>query len=175
MSMIHQNIEGCFLIRNNIFDDERGLFFEAMNQKILNDLNVPKIEQVNISKSKYGVFRGFHYQVENELTQFVTCIKGEVLDFGIDLRKDSPTFGNIVKANLSEKNFHTLFLPPGVAHGFLSISNESVLLYHVHGSYIKEHERGVNYLSLDLDLPFKPTIINNRDASWPNFDNCEYI
>ena len=84
-------------------------------------------------------------------------------------------FGNIVKANLSEKNYHTLFLPPGVAHGFLSISNESVLLYHVHGSYIKEHERGVNYLSLDLDLPFKPKIINNRDASWPNFDNCEYM
>ena len=108
MSMIHQNIEGCFLIRNNIFDDERGLFFEAMNQKILNDLNVPKIEQVNISKSKYGVFRGFHYQVENELTQFVTCIKGEVLDFGIDLRKDSPTFGNIVKANLSEKLSHII-------------------------------------------------------------------
>ena len=66
-----------------------------------------------------------------------------------------------------------MYLPPGIAHGFLSISNESVLLYHVHGSYIKEYERGVNYLSLDLDLPFKPKIINNRDASWPNFDNCE--
>ena len=175
MKLINQNIEGCALIQNNVFDDERGLFFEAMNQKILSDLNVPRIEQVNISKSKYGVFRGFHYQVQNELTQFVTCIKGAVLDFGVDLRKDSPTIGNLVKANLSEKNHHTLFLPPGIAHGFLSISNERVLLYHVHGSYIKEHERGVNYLSLDLDLPFKPKIINNRDASWPNFDNCEYM
>ena len=140
MKLINQNIEGCALIQNNVFDDERGLFFEAMNQKILSDLNVPRIEQVNISKSKYGVFRGFHYQGQNELTQFVTCIKGAVLDFGVDLRKDSPTFGNLVKANLSEENHHTLYLPPGIAHGFLSISNESVLLYHVHGSYIKENE-----------------------------------
>ena len=164
MKMINQNIEGCVLIQNDVYDDERGLFFEAMNEEILNNLSVPKIDQVNISKSKYGVFRGFHYQVNNKLTQFVTCIKGEVLDFGVDLRKNSPTFGNIVQANLSEKNHDTLYLPPGIAHGFLSISKESVLLYHVHGSYIKEYERGLNYTSLDLDIPFKPEIINNRDS-----------
>ena len=93
MKMTNQNIEGCVLIHNNIFDDERGIFFEAMNQTILNDLNVPKIEQVNISKSNYGVFRGFHSQVHNELTQFVTCIKREVLDFEDDpsvLKPQSP-------------------------------------------------------------------------------------
>ena len=76
MKMINQNIEGCVLIQNDVYDDERGLFFEAMNEEILNNLSVPKIDQVNISKSKYGVFRGFHYQVNNKLTQFVTCIKG---------------------------------------------------------------------------------------------------
>jgi len=154
MKMIKQNIEGCVLIQNDVYDDERGLFFEAMNKEILNNLSIPKIDQVNISKSKYGVFRGFHYQINNKLTQFVTCIKGEVLDFGIDLRKDSSTFGNVVQANLSDQNHDTLYLPPGIAHGFLSISKESVLLYHVHGSYIKEYERGLNYLSLDLEMPF---------------------
>jgi dTDP-4-dehydrorhamnose 3,5-epimerase len=175
MKMISQNVEGCVLIKNDVYDDERGLFFEVMNEEILNNLSVPKIDQVNISKSKYGVFRGFHYQVNNKLTQFVTCIKGEVLDFGVDLRKDSPTFGNIVQANLSEKNHDTLYLPSGIAHGFLSISKESVLLYHVHGSYIKEYERGLNYTSLDLDIPFKPEIINNRDSNWPNFNECELL
>jgi len=93
----------------------------------------------------------------------------------VDLRKNSPTFGNIVQANLSEKNHDTLYLPPGIAHGFLSISKESVLLYHVHGSYIKEYERGLNYISLDLDIPFKPEIINNRDSNWPNFNECELL
>jgi|TARA_B110000114_G_scaffold175600_1_gene205309 dTDP-4-dehydrorhamnose 3,5-epimerase len=175
MKMIRQNVEGCVLIKNDVYDDERGLFFEVMNEEILNNLSVPKIDQVNISKSKYGVFRGFHYQVHNKLTQFVTCIRGEVLDFGVDLRKNSATFGNIVKANLSETNHDTLYFPPGIAHGFLSISKESVLLYHVHGSYVQEYERGLNFLSLDLDMPFKPEIINKRDSSWPNFDDCEYI
>jgi dTDP-4-dehydrorhamnose 3,5-epimerase len=175
MKMINQNIEGCVLIQNDIYDDERGLFFEAMNEEILKKLSVSSIDQVNISKSKYGVFRGLHYQVNNKLTQFVTCIKGEVLDFGVDLRKDSPTFGNIVQANLSDKNHYTLYLPPGIAHGFLSISKESVLLYHVNGSYIKEYERGLNYLSLDLDIPFTPEIINKRDAEWPNFNECELL
>ncbi len=175
MKMIKQNIEGCVLIQNDVYDDERGLFFEAMNKEILNNLSIPKIDQVNISKSKYGVFRGFHYQINNKLTQFVTCIKGEVLDFGIDLRKDSSTFGNVVQANLSDQNHDTLYLPPGIAHGFLSISKESVLLYHVHGSYIKEYERGLNYLSLDLEMPFKPKIINKRDSNWPNFNDCELL
>jgi dTDP-4-dehydrorhamnose 3,5-epimerase len=175
MKMINQKIQGCVLIQNDTYHDNRGLFFEAMNQDILKKLSVSKIDQVNISKSNYGVFRGFHYQINNQLTQFVTCIKGEVLDFGIDLRKESPTFGSIVRANLSEKNHDTLYLPPGVAHGFLSISNETVLLYHVHGSYIKECERGLNYNSLKLDLPFKPKIINERDAGWPSFNDCEFL
>jgi dTDP-4-dehydrorhamnose 3,5-epimerase len=175
MKLIKQNIEGCFKIKNNIFDDERGSFFECMNQSILKQLSITNIDQVNISKSNEGVFRGFHYQVNEKLTQFVTCIKGEVIDFAVDLRRKSPTFRNIVRANLSDKNHDTLFLPPGLAHGFLSISNDTILVYHVTGKYIKEHERGVHYQSLNLELPFKPKIINARDVSWPDFEECEYL
>ena len=75
MKLINQNIEGCALIQNNVFDDERGLFFEAMNQKILSDLNVPRIEQVNISKSKYGVFRGFIIRSKMNLLSLLPALK----------------------------------------------------------------------------------------------------
>jgi dTDP-4-dehydrorhamnose 3,5-epimerase len=175
MKLIKQNINGCYKIENEVFKDKRGLFFECINEKILNKLSVARIDQTNISKSHYGVFRGFHYQVEEQLTQFVTCIKGEVLDFALDIRKDSSTFGNVVEAKLSEENHHTLYLPPGLAHAFLSVSNESILLYHVAGKYVKGKERGVNFNSLGLQLPFYPKIINDRDLSWPNFEDCEYI
>ena len=175
MNLIEQNIQGCILIENAIFSDKRGVFFEVMNEKLLQKLDVPKIDQVNISKSHHGVFRGLHYQVKERLTQFVTCIKGEVLDFAVDMRKDSPTFGNVVKANLSQEDHNTFYLPPGLAHGFLSISKEAVLLYHVAGKYVKEYERGVNFNSLDLGLPFIPEIIHDRDNNWPDFKNCDYL
>ena len=175
MKFINQNIQGCILIENAIFSDKRGAFFEVMNQELLQKLGVPKIDQVNISKSHYGVFRGLHYQVNEKLTQFVTCIKGEVLDFAVDMRKDSSTFGNVVKANLSQDDHNTFYLPPGLAHGFLSISKEAVLLYHVAGKYTKECERGVNFNSLELELPFTPEIINDRDNNWRDFKNCDYL
>jgi len=175
MNLIEQNIQGCMLIENTIFSDQRGAFFEVMNEELLQRLDVLKIDQVNISKSKHGVFRGFHYQVKERLTQFVTCIKGEVLDFAVDMRKDSPTFGNVVAVNLSQENHNTLYLPPGLAHGFLSVSKEAVLLYHVTGKYVKECERGVNFNSLSLELPFFPEIINDRDSNWPNFKDCDYL
>ena len=129
MNLIEQNIQGCMLIENTIFSDQRGAFFEVMNQELLQTLDILKIDQVNISKSKHGVFRGFHYQVKERLTQFVTCIKGEVLDFAVDMRKDSPTFGNVVAANLSQENHNTLYLPSGLAHGFLNISKEFAALF----------------------------------------------
>ena len=175
MNLIEQNIKGCMLIENAIFSDKRGAFFEVMNEELLQKLDVPKIDQVNISKSHHGVFRGLHYQVKERLTQFVTCIKGEVLDFAVDMRKDSSTFGNVVKANLSQENHNTFYLPPGLAHGFLSISKEAVLLYHVAGKYVKECERGVNFNSLDLGLPFAPEIINDKDNNWPYFKDCDYL
>ena len=175
MEFIDQNITDCVLIQNTIFQDERGAFFEVMNNEIFKKLGVTKIDQVNISKSNEGVFRGFHYQVEEKLTHFVTCIKGEVIDFAVDMRLNSNTFGNVVRANLSQENHNTLYLPPGLAHGFINISKESVLLYHVAGKYVKKCERGVNFKSLDLDLPFSPRIINERDSNWPNFEDCEYL
>ena len=175
MKFIDQNIADCVLIENEIFKDDRGAFFEAMNNEILNTLGVTKIDQVNISKSNEGVFRGFHYQVQEKLTQFVTCIKGEVIDFAVDMRLNSKTFGKVISANLSQENHNTLYLPPGLAHGFLNISKESVLMYHIAGKYVKKCERGVNYNSLDLDLPFSPKIINDRDNNWPNFLDCEYL
>ena len=114
-----------------------------------------------------------HYQIVEPQNKFVSCIKGKVIDFAIDIRKKSDTFGKFIQIELNENKSETLFLPAGVAHGFLSLS-DSILLYLVSGTYLKEFERGINYKSIDLHLPEEPSIINERDINWPNFKEAEY-
>tara|TARA_B100001167_G_C16701203_1_gene271777 strand:+ start:219 stop:755 length:537 start_codon:yes stop_codon:yes gene_type:complete len=169
------DILGAFLISHQLFSDERGSFYESMNLSFLDKLNVPELTQTSISNSKYGVLRGMHYQVEEPLIQFVSCIRGEVIDLAVDLRKKSSSFGKTIKITLKEDNCQTLYLPTGVAHGFLCLSDKATMLYHICGSYNKKFERGVNYKSLNFKLPMEPKIINKRDSDFPTFEEAEYL
>ena len=168
-------ILGAFLINHQLFSDDRGSFYESMNLSTLNNFDVPELTQTSISNSKQGVLRGMHYQVEEPLIQFVSCIRGEVIDLAVDLRKNSSTFGKTIEIALKESNCQTLFLPQGVAHGFLCVSERATMLYHICGSYNKKFERGINYKSLNFKLPFEPKIINKRDSIWPIFNEAEYL
>ena len=168
-------ILGASLINHKLFADDRGSFYESMNLSTLNNFNVPELTQTSISRSKYGVLRGMHYQVEEPLIQFVSCIRGEVVDLVVDLRKNSSTFGKTIEVPLKESSCQTLFLPQGVAHGFLCVSERATMLYHICGSYNKKFERGINYKSLNFKLPFEPKIINKRDSIWPIFNEAEYL
>jgi dTDP-4-dehydrorhamnose 3,5-epimerase len=120
------------------------------------------------------VLRGLHYQVQQPQVKFISCLKGHVIDFAVDIRQDSESFGQVIQYDLREEKAETLYLPKGIAHGFISLAKTSVLLYLVSGIYNKSLERGVNYKSLNLDLPIEPTLINSRDDNWPNFDQAEY-
>ena len=166
-------IRGSYFIEHESFPDDRGLFYEIIGKDILDKVGKPELNKVNISKSKRGVFRGLHYQVQEPQVKFVSCIEGKIIDFAVDLRENSETFGELIQFELSEDKQETLFLPVGVAHGFLSLS-DSTLLYLVSGTYLKKFERGINYKSLGLNFPIKPLIINERDDNWPNFDEAEY-
>ena len=173
MELRETQIKGAYIIEHDSFEDERGFFYEILDKDILTKLGSPELNKVNISHSKYGVLRGLHYQVQQPQVKFVSCIKGKVMDFAVDVRESSDSFGEIIQFDLNEEKSETLFLPVGVAHGFLSLSR-SVLLYLVSGTYLKELERGINYKSLDIKLPIKPLVINSRDKNWPNFDEAEY-
>jgi len=168
------NIEGAFFIQHDSYLDERGSFYEIANQDILVKTNFPLINKVNISKSNFGVLRGLHYQIKEPQLKLISCIKGKIIDFAVDVRKDSNTFGQVIQLELNEDKPESLFLPLGVAHGFLSLSETSEVLYLVSGTYRKDLERGIDYKSLDLILPIEPTLINERDLNWPRFKEAEY-
>tara|TARA_B100000900_G_scaffold415480_1_gene445511 strand:- start:10755 stop:11294 length:540 start_codon:yes stop_codon:yes gene_type:complete len=169
------SIQGSHLISKPSISDERGSFHEVMNEDILDQISAMPNTQIYVSNSKRGVFRGMHYQIHTPQSKLITCIRGAVIDFAVDLRVESPTFLKTIKVELNEKNNYSVFLPKGLAHGFISLEDNSTLLYQINGGYFPENERGVHYSSLEIDLPFKPYLINDRDNSWPNIDDCEYF
>ena len=144
MKVTPLKIPDVLLIEPNVFEDERGWFYEAFNQKKFHDVVGEEITfvQDNHSKSKKGVLRGLHYQ-EAPFTQgkLVRVIAGEVFDVAVDIRKYSSTYGQWVSEILSAENKKQLWIPEGFAHGFLTLSNEAELLYKTTDYYSYEHEK----------------------------------
>lgn len=135
------------------FADERGYFMTGFNQECFEKeiANVKFIQQ-NISNSKKNVCRGLHFQVINPQGKLVQCIEGRVIDFAMDIRIDSPTFGKILAYNLDDPSLF-LFIPEGFAHGFISLTDKVLFQYFVTDKYNKEGERTINFLEeLDRNL-----------------------
>jgi len=149
------------LIEPDVFEDERGFFFESFNQQKFNEAIGENIifVQDNHSKSSKGVLRGLHYQ-EAPFAQgkLVRVVAGEVFDVAVDTRKESTTYGQWVAEILSADNRKQLWIPPGFAHGFLTITYEAELLYKTTEFYSKEHERCIHWKNNDFDI------------TWPNIN-----
>ncbi|MFM2035213.1 MAG: dTDP-4-dehydrorhamnose 3,5-epimerase [Pseudomonadota bacterium] len=136
-------IADVLLIEPKVFGDERGFFFESFNQRAFNQatgLNLDFVQD-NHSKSGQGVLRGLHYQVQQPQGKLVRVVAGEVFDVAVDIRPDSPTFGQWVGEILSADNKLQLWVPPGLAHGFLVLSETAEFLYKTTDYYAPEHER----------------------------------
>lgn len=172
MEFLSTYIDGVFIIKPKIIKDERGYFFESFSEREFNE-NVEKISfvQDNQSKSCYGVVRGLHFQKgEYAQSKLVRCVKGEILDVAVDLRKDSPTYGKYVSAVLSENNHHQLFIPRGFAHGFSVLSEEAIVQYKCDNFYNKESEGGINpfdeNLNIEWGVPKDKVILSEKDLKW---------
>jgi len=125
-----------------VFGDERGFFFESWNRRAFEAAGVPgEFVQDNHSRSRRGVLRGLHYQVEHAQGKLVRVIAGEVFDVAVDLRRSSPTFGRSMSRVLSAANRRMLWVPPGFAHGFLVLSEDAEFLYKTTDYWHPEHER----------------------------------
>lgn len=168
-------LKGCFILEPKVFEDSRGYFFESFNQKTFNKLIGQNINfiQDNESFSSQGVLRGLHYQIgEHAQTKLVRVIKGSVLDIAVDIRKDSPTFGEYVSLELSEENKQQLLIPRGFAHGFVVLSDTAIFSYKCDNYYNKESEGGIIYndkdLNIDWKLDEKEFIISEKDLQLPN-------
>ena len=178
MRFIETEIEGCFIMEYDRFNDYRGYFMVPFNRDELNNHLGHPIDfvQDNMSLSYYGVTRGLHYQTgEHSQSKLVTCIKGKVLDVAVDIRKDSKTFGKVVKVKLGQHNNRSLFIPKGCAHGFSTLTEEAIFYYKVDNHYNKESESGIMYndSTLNIDWLIHPDlqIVHERDLSFPDFLN----
>ncbi len=147
-------IKGVYVIEPKVFNDSRGYFFEAFKRDDF-ERNIGKVDfmQDNESKSSYGVLRGLHFQ-KGEFSQakLVRVIKGRVLDVAVDLRKSSPTFGQHIMVDLSEDNKRQFFIPRGMAHGFLVLSDEAIFTYKVDNVYAPHAESSIRFDDPDLNI-----------------------
>ena len=143
MNIKTTTFNGAFIIKPNVHIDERGLFMESFNQREVEKVLGRKIAfcQDNQTISKKGVLRGLHYQLPPfSQTKLVSVIQGKVLDVIVDVRKDSPTFGQYFSCELSAENKLKLFIPRGFAHGFITLSEISIFLYKVDQYYNVESD-----------------------------------
>ena len=136
-------IADVILLEPKVFGDERGFFFESFNHKVFEEATGVKAQfvQDNHSKSGKGVLRGLHYQAQNAQGKLVRVTQGAVFDVAVDIRKDSPTYGQWEGVILSAENKHQLWIPAGLAHGFLVLTDTAEFLYKTTDYYAPEHER----------------------------------
>ena len=177
-------IKGPMIIKPKIFLDDRGYFFESwnnleFNKKISREIN---FVQDNHSKSKYGVLRGLHYQLEPKAqAKLVRCTKGEVFDVLADIRKDSDTYGEWSSIILNEHNKLQFWIPEGFVHGFISLEDYSEVQYKTNEYWDKDHERSLFWKDPDLNIKWplansneKDKIItNHKDAIAPTLKEIE--
>ena len=167
-------IPDVILITPKVFADERGFFIETYQKDDFAKAGITsEFVQQNHSKSVKGVLRGLHYQKEPYAqAKLVRCIKGEIFDVAVDIRKRSDTFGKYVSAMLSEENKNMLYIPRGFAHGFEVISDEAEVIYSVDNIYSKESELGIiwNDSSIKINWPIKSPILSEKDKKWSNIN-----
>jgi len=180
MKVIETKLKGCFIIEPTIFGDERGYFFESFNKEKFKELTGVEIEfvQDNESFSTKGVLRGLHFQKGDDAqAKLVRVSQGNVLDIAVDIRKESPTFGQYVAIELSGENKKQFFIPRGFAHGFIVLSNTVTFLYKCDNLYKKESEGGIIYndkaLNIDWKLPESEFVISPKDTILPTLADAK--
>lgn len=141
---LETEIDGVIIVETQVFGDTRGYFMETYHKKKFSENGInAEFVQDNQSKSTKGVLRGLHFQKKYPQAKLVRVIKGEVFDVAVDLRIDSPTYGEYVGVVLSEENKKQFFIPKGFAHGFLVLSEEAEFCYKCTDFYHPEDEGGI--------------------------------
>ena len=181
MKVIDTKIPDVKIIEPTVFGDERGFFIETWQQKKFEEFVTGKPTQFvqdNHSRSKKGILRGLHFQTENTQGKLVRVVSGEVFDVAVDVRKDSPTFGEWVGVYLSAENKRQLWIPEGFAHGFYVTSDEAEFVYKCTNYYDPTSEVSIKWDDEDIGikwpLPGKPVLSGKDEAGIP-FKECPVL
>jgi dTDP-4-dehydrorhamnose 3,5-epimerase len=168
------SIEGLYVIRPKVLEDERGSFFESFRlshfEQTVGSVN---FVQENESRSQRGVFRGLHFQkAPKAQSKLIRCARGRILDIVVDLRSNSPTRGRFEVLELSAENRLSLFVPVGFGHGFLSLEDNSVVQYKTSDYYSPQDESGLSIDCIDFQWPIPRAEwkLTSKDQTWPDMD-----
>tara|TARA_B110000503_G_scaffold141577_1_gene235527 strand:+ start:556 stop:1107 length:552 start_codon:yes stop_codon:yes gene_type:complete len=165
------NIRDCYEIHTNLFEDIRGRFVKVFHKPEFQAfrLNVDFVEQY-YTISLPGVVRGLHFQLPpHDHAKLVYCVAGEVMDVTLDLRVGSPTYGKHFSTKLSAKKRNMIYLPSGVAHGFSTINETSILVYNLTSIHHPESDTGIFWNSAEIEWPNSKPIISSRDQNFIKF------
>lgn len=164
------------VLEPEVYEDDRGYFFESYRKNELEEAGIAAdFVQDNVSKSYKNAVRGLHYQIVNPQAKLVQCLKGSILDVAVDLRQNSPSFGNYVAFKLSDSNKKILYIPEGFAHGFSVLSDDAIVSYKCSDYYNPEGERGVRWddplirIHWDVARP----ILSEKDRKLPLFSSLK--
>ena len=174
MKLIETKIKDLYILEPRVFGDDRGYFFESFNSQTFQELIGEEVEFVQDNQSMSGdnIVRGLHFQnppfAQGKL---VRVIKGEVIDVAVDIRKDSPTYGEHVSVRLSGENNRMFWIPPGFAHGFSSLEEGTIFSYKCTNYYSKESEGSVAWDDPELNINWgvENPIISEKDQESPLF------
>ena len=175
MPFIDTPLDGLKVFIPKVWEDERGYFFESFNQNLFEQSGViATFVQDNQARSSFGVLRGLHYQMEPYAqAKLVRVLHGKVLDIAVDIREDSPTYGQSYSLLLSAGNKRQLFIPRGFAHGYVVLSETAEFFYKCDNYYSKEHEGGIRFddptLNIDWEIDRKEAVLSERDKGLPLF------
>lgn len=181
MKVIDTAIADVKIIEPKVFGDSRGFFLESYNRRQFREATGLDLDfvQDNHSKSGLGVLRGLHYQLEQPQGKMVRVVSGKVFDVVVDIRTSSATFGQWVGEILSAENFRQMWVPPGFAHGFLVLADDTEFLYKTTDFYAPEHERTIQWndadLAIDWPIDGLELRLSEKDRHGTAFAQAEYF
>jgi len=169
---------GLLVFEPIVYEDSRGYFFESYNETIFKQQQLDlRFVQDNQSSSSYGIIRGLHCQLNpHAQAKLVRVLSGSILDVVVDIRKNSPTYGEVFSIELSAENKKQLFIPHGFAHGFSVLSERAEVFYKCDEFYNKESEAGIRFndpsLNIDWRVPSDKVMVSEKDRQLPLFADC---
>lgn len=178
MNIEQTSLPGVFLVEPKVFGDDRGYFMEAWHAERFAAAGIDaRFVQENESRSRRGVLRGLHYQIQKAQGKLVRALDGEVFDVAVDVRKSSPHFGKWFGCALSAQNRRALYVPPGFAHGFYVTSAFATILYACTDVYAPEHERSIRWddpeIGIEWPLLRDELLLSSKDAAAPRLSGAE--